>query len=75
LYFLLQNPSKALEDFNIFIAQHTTNLQAYNWRGTAHYELGDKEKALQDFNYVLQIDPTNKEALAYQKRIMDFSLK
>lgn len=75
LHFLLQNPNKALQDFNTFITQNKTNLQAYNWRGVAYYELGDTEKALIDFNHVLQIDQTNKEALEYQKRIMDISSK
>jgi tetratricopeptide (TPR) repeat protein len=55
----------AIEDYGIAIKLFPKFSSAYNNRGVAKYDLGDKKGALQDYTTAIQLDPS---AVSYYNR-------
>ena len=48
--------------FNDVIEKYPRAYIAYNNRGSAKYDLGDKQGAIEDYNKAIEINPQNAEA-------------
>jgi tetratricopeptide (TPR) repeat protein len=61
-YFLNEDYTKALSDYNIALAPISASSQGYEGRANVHAALENKEAALADYKRALEIDSTNTEA-------------
>ncbi|MEO5859849.1 MAG: tetratricopeptide repeat protein, partial [Pyrinomonadaceae bacterium] len=57
-----RNWISAIADFDTVIEKDATNVDAYNGRGYAYFELGKKTESVADFKRALAVDRTNKYA-------------
>ena len=53
---------EAIEDFNIYLAEHPKALEAFFNRGIAYNKNGNPKFALQDFNKAIDLNPNHERA-------------
>ncbi|MEH2276193.1 MAG: tetratricopeptide repeat protein [Nostoc sp.] len=52
----------AIEDYNQAIKINSNYVDAYNYRGVSHYQLGDNKGAIENYNQAIKINPNYYKA-------------
>ncbi|HMN23066.1 MAG TPA: tetratricopeptide repeat protein [Ignavibacteriaceae bacterium] len=60
--FELDKYFEAIDDFNIYLAEHPNALEAIFNRGVAYNKSGNPESAIKDFNKVIELNPNHEKA-------------
>ncbi|MGH6818720.1 MAG: tetratricopeptide repeat protein, partial [Methylovirgula sp.] len=68
-FLALNEPQKAIEDFNAALNVDSKNADAWAGLGLAYEKLGDRAKALANYQHALAFDPNNKVARDGEARV------